>query len=75
MTTPSTMTSTAVTRSSETNSNVATTYTFKLKQTPALPANCRLTIGFPSVLIITGNLTCASLTGTSLSFTQSSNSI
>ncbi len=70
----STMTSMAVSRVSSTNAQ-STAYTIRLKQTPALPASAKLSITFPSSIGISNAISCTSLTGVSLSYTQSSNTV
>lgn len=75
MATPSTMTSMLVSRTSVLNSDSTASYTFKLKQVPNLPAGSRLTVTFPSVLVIGTPLSCLSLTSVVLNCSQTSNSI
>lgn len=75
MITASTFTAMSVSRTSDTNSDPTAAYTFKLKQTPNLPASAKLKITYPSSITLTGTTACTSLTSVSLTCVQSTGSI
>lgn len=75
MATPASMTSMSVSRNSQLNSDPAVSYTFRLRQVPALPAAYNLLITFPSVLPITNAIGCTTLTSVNLACTPSGNTV
>ena len=73
MTTPATMTSMAVTRVGNTNSQTGVPYTIRLKQQPSLSAGSILTVTFPTDIELTSSGACTDLLGTSIGCTIASN--